>query len=96
MLNTLQLAPIQAMVEQRHTQRAITRLSRAVAQALQLRLEDPTIVLAPHLGQPITLRNHEALERWIEEALSDLNLPADSDALAPLRDRLAQTLEEVS
>jgi hypothetical protein len=96
MLNTLQLASIQTMIDQRQTQRAITRLSRAVAQALQLRFEDPSIVLAPHLGQPITLSNREALERWVAEALRDLNLPADSDALAPLRDHLAQTLEEVS
>ena len=94
MLNMPQGSPIQILLDRQDTQRAIRRLAFAVAQAMRLRVEDPTLVLAPHLDQPITLNNRAALEQWVEETLLDLNLPAETAAVEPLCQHLAQILEE--
>lgn len=94
MLNIPEGSPIQALLDHQAKQRAIQRLARAVAQALQLRVDNPALVLAPHLGQPITLGNDEALERWVEKTLIELGLPADTEAVGPLCRRLADFLEE--
>lgn len=95
MLNLPQGSPIHAEIERQHTQRIIQRLARAVAQDLQLRLEEHTLVLAPRLGQPITLGNRDALQQWIESTLIELDLPVDSDALEPLCQQLNRILSEV-
>lgn len=95
MLSTPQRSPLQALIERQHTQRIIQRLARAVAQDLQLRMADPTVVLAPHLGQPITLGNRDALQQWVESTLIELDLPVDSDALEPLCQQLNRILSEV-
>lgn len=95
MLNTQNGSLIQMAIEHQHTQRTIQRLARAVAQALQLRVEDPNVILAPYLGQPITLGNHQAMQQWVATTLATLDLTADSNALGPLCDHLMQTLDEV-
>jgi len=95
MLSAPETSPIPAMIEHQQAQRAIRRLTRALAQALQLRVEDPAVVLAPYLDQPVTTNNREALQRWVEETLSDLDLPTDSpESLEALCVRLTNTLEE--
>jgi hypothetical protein len=96
MLSIPQKSSIQALLDRQATQRAIRRLAYAVAQTLQLRVENPALVIAPHLGQPITLSNQEALELWVEETLNELDLPIDTEAVEPLCQHLAQILEEVS
>ncbi|WP_253452395.1 hypothetical protein [Halomonas sp. Y3] len=95
MLNLPQGSPIHAEIERQHRQHIIRRLARAVAQDLQLRLEEPTLVLAPRLGQPITLGNRDALQQWVTDTLVELDLPMDSDALEPLCEQLNRILSEV-
>lgn len=95
MLNAPETSPIPAMIEHQQAQRAIRRLTRALAQALQLRVEDPAVVLAPYLGQPAATDNLEALHQWVEATLIELDLPSNStESLDALCVRLTNTLEE--
>lgn len=94
MLNIPEGSPLQTWLDHQDRQRAIRRIARAVAQALQLHVDNSALVLAPPLGQPITLDNRQALEQWVEETLIELSLTADTEAVEPLCHRLVQRLEE--
>ncbi|PAU74073.1 hypothetical protein [Halomonas salipaludis] len=94
MLSLSQSPSLQAFFDHCETQRAIRRLTHAMTQRLRLHVEHPALVLAPCLGQPITISNQDALEKWVELALHDLDLPANNEAIEPLCQRLAQVLEE--
>lgn len=96
MLSIPQRPALQAFLDHQETQRAVRRLARAMTQALRLHVESPALILAPHLGQPITLSNQEALEQWTQQTLHDLGLSPDSEAIEPLCHRLALVLEEVN
>lgn len=95
MLSIPKGSPIQAKSEHQARKRTIRRLARAMTQALRLHVDNPALVLAPRLGQPITLSNQEALEQWTQQTLHDLDLSPDSAAIEPLCHRLTRALEEV-
>ena len=96
MLSISQKPQLHALIEQRERQRNIQRLARAVAQSLQLNMNNPNLVLGPQLGQPLRLKNHEALEQWVEEILEKYDLPASSQAIEPLCQKLVQCFEEIN
>jgi len=94
MLSISQKPQLHALIEQRERQRNIKRLTRAVAQSLRLNMNNPDLVLGPHLGQPMQLKNHEALEQWVEEALEKYDLPTSAQAIEPLCRQLVQCFGE--
>lgn len=96
MLSISQKPQLYALIEQRERQRNIQRLARAVAQSLRLNMNNPDLVLGPHLGQPMQLKNHEALEQWVEETLEKYDLPTSSQAIEPLCRQLVQCFEEIN
>lgn len=96
MLSISQKPQLHALIEQRERQRNIQRLARAVAQSLRLNMNNPDLVLGPHLGQPMQLKNHEALEQWVEETLEKYDLPTSSQAIEPLCRQLVQCFEETN
>lgn len=96
MLNLPQESPIRAEFERQGRQRTIRRLANAVAQASHLRMDDAPGALAHLLDQPITLRDSEALQRWVADMLIELDLRADNAAIEPLCLRLTKILGDVS
>lgn len=96
MLSISQKPQLHALIEQRERQRNIKRLARAVAQSLRLNMNKPDLVLGPQLGQPMQLKNQEALEQWVEETLEKYDLPTSSQAIEPLCRQLVQCFEEIN
>ena len=96
MLSISQKPQLHALIEQRERQRNIKRLTRAVAQSLRLNMNNPDLVLNPHLNQPMKLNNNEALEQWVEETLEKYDLPTSSQAIEPLCRQLVQFFEEIN
>lgn len=84
---------LQDLLAQQDAQRAVKRLTCAVAQQLRLDIQSPSLILAPLLGQPITLNNQEALEQWVQGELDALDLTASTAAVEPLRIRLVKVLD---
>lgn len=61
---------LQDRLDQDAERRDTKRLVLAIAQQLRLDLHHPALVLAPVLGQSLSLSNRRALEQWLTNQLS--------------------------
>ncbi len=92
MLSTTHATWLQERLDQDAERRDTKRLVLAIAQQLRLDLHHPALVLAPVLGQTISLSNHQALEQWITEQLDIQQIHAAEADFERLCSQLNQIL----
>lgn len=85
-----------ALRKEREQQQIQQQFAKAVAQNIQLNLSADGLVLAALLGQPLTLSNLEALEKWVVEQLKVEGMEADQPALELLSNKLRNQLSEMT
>lgn len=83
------------LLEEREKQHTLRRLALSVAMRLRLEIDNPNLVLAPFLQQPVQSSNLTSLTAWVKRELDDIDIEPEGDLLEQLCSRLQYRLSEL-